>query len=605
MDIQNLKSPNEIKDLSIEELEKLANDIRTFLVESVSETGGHLGSNLGVVELTIALHYMFDSPKDKIIFDVGHQAYVHKILTGRANQFKTLRQYDGLSGFLKIKESPHDVWEAGHSSTSISAAAGFAYARDLNKTDEEIVALIGDGCMTNGMVVEALNHITDLGTKVIVIINDNEMSISSNIGFIDRLLKDLQSANGYYNTKDRVHSILSHIPFGKSIDNAIYKVKNKIKNEISSTQNFFNLMGYRYYGPIDGHDYKELIKTINLAKATSDSVIIHVKTTKGKGYLPAEINKWHGIGKFNIEDGSLKSPKVGNSYSKVISTGVEQLMDIDENIVVITPAMEAGSELSNISQKFPNRFTDVGIAEGHAVTFAGALALYGKKPFISIYSTFLQRSYDQVFHDLVRQETPVVIGVDRAGLVGEDGETHQGIYDISFLSHMPDIEIVMGKDAKETKGLLKYAFQTKGVCAIRYPRGGTFSDEETKEDVEMIYPTWTISKEASKYIVTYGPDVDKFIDLTKGLDIGVVNARSIKPLDFNVLEKIIESKLYIVEEHCQTGGLGSMICDAFINRNVDITLINLGDKFILQGNVDILKKTNEIDPEVVIKNILG
>ena len=582
VNIMNEKFNNiDLKNMSILELETLANEIRSFLIESTSKTGGHLASNLGVVELTIAMHKNFNSPNDKFIFDVGHQCYIHKILTNRSDRFDTLRKKNGLSGFIKMEESEHDVWEAGHSSTSISAAVGFAFARDLNKTEEEIIAIIGDGSLTNGMAIEALNHLSELDSKVIIILNDNEMSISKNIGFIDDILKNIQYSQGYDNTKENIKTVLSKMPGGDILAEKIANAKNGIKRKIIGTQSFFNLMGFDYIGPIDGHDFKELERAFNHAKQMEHSVILHVKTKKGNGYQPAIDNNWHGVGAFDVETGEIKNQKKTISNSRLISNGLELLMQKDESIVVITPAMETGSELSNISQKFPERYTDVGIAEEHAITFAAALGLTGKKPFVSIYSTFLQRGYDQLFHDVVRQDSNVVIGIDRAGIVGDDGETHQGIYDISFMSHMPNLIICQGKDQKEIINLLDFAFKYSHPIAIRYPRGGENLKIERLPDNNIIDFSWEVIKENNEcYIISYGNQVNEI--MKSNLNCGIINARFIKPIDYKKLDEIKDKKIIVVEEHCQIGGLNTLIKD-YLNGNV-IQTITLPNEFIKQGN---------------------
>ncbi len=608
MQAKDIQNPNDIKQMSNQELVETAENIRQFLVQSTAKTGGHLGSNLGIVELTMALHKSFDSPKDKLIFDVGHQTYVHKILTGRANRFDTLRQYEGLSGFLKMAESEHDVWEAGHSSTSISGACGFAYSRDIKGEDNHVVAVIGDGSLTNGMALEALNHIVELRQKVIIVINDNEMSISSNVGFIDNILKDLEKSEHYDNTKASVHKTLDHTPGGNTISNMLSNLKNKLKSEINGAKSFFNIMGYKYYGPVNGHDFSDLENTFYAAKQHNGPVIIHVKTEKGRGYEPAMLNKWHGVGPFDPETGKSLKVKNGLSYSGFIAKAVHKQMDENNDIAVITPAMLDGSELKVLKEKYPKRVTDVGIAEEHAITFAGALALDKVRPFVSIYSTFLQRGYDQVFHDLVRQNTNVVIGIDRAGLVGDDGETHQGIYDISFLSHMPNITIAMGKNPEEMQNLLNYGFNNDGVFALRYPRGGEIDEEIINKDLEKIQkPSWTYETKGNEaYVITYGPDVEKYTEYFKEDDrVGVINARFIKPIDKDVLEEIKSKKLFIVEEHQRIGGLNTLINDYYMmnNHKVDMDVYAFDDCFVEQGNVEILKEANKVDFKTVSNEI--
>ncbi len=597
-----IQDTKELKQLNVKELDEQASLIREFLIESLSKTGGHIGSNLGVVELSLALHYFFNSPEDKLIFDVGHQCYVHKILTNRLDDFDTLRQYKGLSGFIKSNESIHDVWEAGHSSTSISAASGFAYARDLNGDNNHVVAIIGDGSLTNGMAIEALNNIVELNQNVIIIVNDNEMSISSNIGFIDNILKDLQVSTEYKNTKRRVHKVLDIIPLGNSVARLISKVKRKVKISISSTQNFFNLMGFNYIGPIDGHDINDLLKCFEEATKIPGPKILHVKTIKGKGYAPASDNKWHGVSPFDIKTGEPKSKKSGISYSALVANHVSKMMEKDKDIVVITPAMLGGSELDMITSKFPNRITDTGIAEEHALTFAASLAVADKKPFVAIYSTFLQRSYDQVFHDIARINANVVIGVDRAGLVGEDGETHQGIYDISFLSHMPNMTIVQGKDDIETRQLLNFAFNThSGPIAVRYPRGGSFDIDTLDNEVEPINDyNWIIERQSTKnFIITYGELVGVCLDLFKNQDIGIINARIISPVDLSILNS--DFNYIVVEEHTKLGGLYSLIkTQTNINH---ISCINLNQEFIEHGNVAILRDNYNLSGDKLVKKV--
>lgn len=601
-----INSPEELKALTNDELIEQAQLIREFLIKKISKTGGHIGSNLGVVELTMALHYIFDSPTDKLIFDVGHQGYVHKIITGRADKFDTLRQYQGLSGFLKHAESEHDVWEAGHSSTSLSAAAGYAWARDLNNEKNHVVAIIGDGSMTNGMALEALNHLIELNSKVIIIVNDNEMSISNNIGYIDKILKDIQYSSNYMNTKREVYHILKYIPGGKSIGRGISSLKNLIKSKISSSQSFFNLMGFDYIGPVDGHDFSELFKALEHAKKATNSIVIHVKTKKGHGYQPAIDNNWHGVGPFDIETGKPIAVKKGCTYSSLISQHIDTLMAKYSQIVVITPAMLGGSELDHLNEKYPNRVTDVGIAEEHALTFAASLAQAKKIPFVAIYSTFLQRAYDQVFHDICRVNAHVVIGIDRAGLVGDDGETHQGIYDISFLSHMPNMTIVQGKDGIETLELFNYAFGThNGPIGIRYPRGGAFTYLDIKDELKTINSMeWVVEQnlDSEKVIITYGELVNTALEAFSG-KLKVINARFINVLDDKELKKLIGKEVFIVEEHSKYGALASLVALDYPQLNV--IPINLKCEFVEQGNVNILKDRYDLTLDKLYNRVMN
>lgn len=615
--LEKVNNPSDVKSLSLIERKQLAAEIRTFLIESTSKTGGHLGSNLGIVELTIALHYNFDSPTDKLIFDVGHQAYVHKILTGRKDKFDRLRQYQGLSGFLKMSESAHDVWEAGHSSTSISATAGFALSRDIAKGDNHVVAIIGDGSMTNGMSLEALNHLVELDSKSIIILNDNEMSISSNVGFVDAILKNLETSEHYKDTKYKVRSKMSKTSFGRIIADLISVTKRRFKQEIQSdAKTFFSVLGFDYIGPVDGHDLKALDEALSHAKELNNSVIVHVKTEKGKGYQPAVIGKWHGVNPFDIETGKPLSTSDKLNHSKYVSELVIEKMKVDNDIVVITPAMLAGSELNKINTMFSNRITDVGIAEEHGVTLAAALAVDGRKPFMSIYSTFLQRGYDQVFHDIVRQKANVVIGIDRAGLVGADGETHQGIYDISFLSHMHKMIICQGRTSSEIKGLLDFAFTHNGPVAFRYPRGGAFTDEDILIEGEKVelgkWKTLHTSKAPKLAIFGYGPILDNIEEAVVDLhtDIDIVNCLFIKPLDTKLLDKYIDTDILVVEEHTHHGSMHSLIVDYYNSQKIPklINTINLGDRFVEQGSISELHHEAGLDPTSIrtkIKEIIS
>lgn len=581
---------DELKEYDEKQLVELSQDIRDFLINNVSKTGGHLGSNLGVVELTIMLHKIFNSPKDKLIFDVGHQGYVHKILTGRKDQFSTLRQTDGLSGFLKRNESEHDVWEAGHSSTSLSAACGFALARDLNHQDHEVVCIIGDGSLTNGMSLEALNHLISLNTKVIIILNDNEMSISHNVGFIDNILKNIQISNSYDLAKVKVKQFLNHIPGGAKLSDKIAWFKEEIKYKISPCQSFFNLMGFDYIGPIDGHNFDDLEKALTFAKQTKHSIIVHVKTTKGKGYEPAQQQKWHGVNPFDVKTGLVLETKKGITNSKLVANTLEYELAQNNNIVVVTPAMASGSELTELAAHYPNNFTDVGIAEEHAVTFSAALALDGKIPFCCIYSTFLQRAYDQIFHDVVRQDAHVILGIDRAGIVGQDGETHQGIYDLTFLLPMPNLVIVEGSCQDDIISLIKWAITYPHPVAIRYARGGNYL-EPIDYSINSIVPfKWKIKKShPTTYVLSYGNQINELMNAD--LDCGIIDCLFLKPLDYECLDNIKKHHLIIVEEHVEFGGFNTYVKQYLPNTNIDV--IALPNDFIKQGKVnEILEKYN-------------
>ncbi|KXS61793.1 1-deoxy-D-xylulose-5-phosphate synthase [Listeria monocytogenes] len=563
-----------MKRLDIQELEALAADIRAFLITSTSKSGGHIGPNLGVVELTIALHYSFNSPKDKFIWDVGHQSYVHKILTGRANQFGTLREHGGLDGFPKRKESIHDVFETGHSSTSLSAAAGMVIARDIKKEDFYVIPIIGDGALTGGMALEALNHIGDMGKDMIVILNDNDMSIAPNVGAIHNILGKLRTSDTSKQTKTNV-------------DGA-----------------FFEELGFMYLGSIDGHDIEEVITNLELAKRAKGPVLLHIVTKKGKGYQPAELDSrgtWHGTGPYKVETGSfIKPAKRAASWSSVISNELIRLAEMDERIVAITPAMPVGSKLEKFAKAFPERFFDVGIAEQHATTMAAGLATQGMKPFLAIYSTFLQRAYDQLVHDVCRQKLNVVIGIDRAGLVGADGETHQGVFDISFLNSIPNMTISMPKDEVEARQLMDTAFSyNDGPFAIRYPRGEATGVQVVESNTLIPIGQWeTIIQPLDAVILTFGPTIELALKAAEQLEIegyrvGVINARYIKPLDEALLHQILKQKIPIltVEESLLKGGFGASVLE-FIEannyRDVIMHRIGLPDEFISHGSVSII-----------------
>jgi 1-deoxy-D-xylulose-5-phosphate synthase len=608
MDLNKITSPSFLKNLNRKQLEDLARDIRKFLIEKCSVTGGHIGPNLGVVELTIALHKAFNSPKDKFLWDVGHQAYVHKILTGRASQFDTLRQYKGLCGFPKLVESEHDEWETGHSSTSLSAAMGMAAARDIKKEKNYIVPIIGDGALTGGMALEALNHIGHEKTNMIVILNDNEMSIAPNVGALHNVLGRLRTAKEYSKAKEELESLMNKIPVvGGKLAQTAERVKDSLKYLVVSGV-FFEEMGFKYLGPIDGHDLEALEHHLEYAKKVKGPVLIHVITKKGKGFKPAEndtVGTWHGTGPYKMETGEF--PK-GNSnapaWSKLISESVRKLMREDERIVAITPAMPVGSKMEGIQQEFPNRFYDVGIAEQHATTMAAGLATQKMKPYLAIYSTFLQRAYDQVLHDIARPNLNVVFGIDRAGLVGADGETHQGVFDISFLRHIPNMVIMMPKDENEGQHMVKTAFEYDGPIALRYPRGNGVGVELDDEMKALPIGSWEVLREGKDAtILTFGTTIPMALEAAqmlakKGMDVKVVNARFIKPLDEAMLHDLMQQgdPILTLEESMLQGGFGSAVLEFAMQnkyRSVAIDSIGIPDQFVEHGNVDQL--LNEIN----------
>ena len=605
MEIGNIKNPSFLKKMSVFELEELSRNIRNFLIDKISITGGHLSSNLGIVDLTIAIHKVFNAPKDKIIFDVGHQSYTHKILTGRAHEFDKLRQYNGLSGFQKMSESIYDAYEAGHSSTSLSAALGYAIARDLDKKKHNVVAIIGDGSIGNGLAYEALNHIGSLNTKLIVILNDNEMSISKNVGAIHNTLDKIRS--NFKNEK------IKKVPYlGKKIKSGTKLIKESFKKIYMKEGYLFEEFGFTYYGPINGHDYDEMISYLEMAKKSNRPVLLHVITEKGKGYKYAESDIegiWHGISPFDKETGIIKSKNDGLIlWSEVISNHLIDIAKTNKDIIAITPAMANGSKLNKFKEIYKDRFIDVGIAEEHALVMANSMAIAGKKPFVSIYSTFLQRGYDQVFHDIARMDSNVVIGIDRAGIVGEDGETHQGLYDIAFLNHIPNMIIAAPKNSSEAKGILEFAFNSKHPFAIRYSKQRI---EYNNESIVISDYSWEeIKKGSDAVIITYGDFVNnaKIIanNLKKDkLNIGIINARFIKPIDTSMLDKIIKAKkpIIVYEEACLIGSLGSMISSYIVNSNTKIKCFGIKDTFVKQGKYDIIIKKLGLDVDTMTSNI--
>jgi 1-deoxy-D-xylulose-5-phosphate synthase len=615
MNLEEIQDPQFLKTYETEQLNKLAAEIRSFLIEKLSVRGGHLGPNLGVVELTLAMHKVFDSPKDKFIWDVGHQAYVHKILTGRASQFDTLRQYKGLCGFPKRIESEHDVWETGHSSTSLSAAMGMAIARDLKKTDDKVVAVIGDGALTGGMALEALNHIGHEKKDLIVVLNDNEMSIAPNVGALHNVLGRMRTARKYNKAKDELESLIRKIPaFGGKLAATAERVKDSLKYLLVSGM-FFEELGYTYLGPVDGHDVDDLIENLTYAKKTKGPVIIHVLTKKGKGYEPAESDKkdsWHGVGPYKIESGEQIKPQiVGPSYSGVVSKTLETLSHKDDRIAVITPAMTIGSKLTDYGKAFPDRLFDVGIAEQHATTMAAGLATQNMKPVLSIYSTFLQRGYDQVVHDVARQNLNVVFTIDRSGLVGADGETHQGVFDIAFLRHIPNMVLMMGKDENELQHMVYSALKYEdGPIAIRFPRGNGSGVPMDEEFENIPIGSWEVLKDGDDVaILTFGTTIPMALEaweiLAKsGVSARVINARFIKPLDSKMLKELYAENMPILtlEEAVLQGGFGSAVLEHASDHQANVIIDRMGipDCFIEHGSVTkLLEEIGITTPDLV------
>ncbi|MEH6988875.1 1-deoxy-D-xylulose-5-phosphate synthase [Cytobacillus firmus] len=620
MDLLSIKDPSFLKGLSNKELESLSQDIRTFLIEKLSGTGGHIGPNLGVVELTVALHKCFDSPKDKIIWDVGHQSYVHKILTGRACQFDTLRQYKGLCGFPKMIESEHDVWETGHSSTSLSAAMGMAIARDLKKESNYVIPVIGDGALTGGMALEALNHIGHEKKDMIVILNDNEMSIAPNVGALHNVLGRLRTAGKYNWVKDELEYLLKKVPaVGGKLASTAERLKDSLKYLFVSGM-FFEELGFTYLGPVDGHNYEALFENLAYAKKTEGPVLLHVITKKGKGYHPAEndrIGTWHGTGPYKMETGDFVKPAAAPppAWSKLVSETVRELAREDERIVAITPAMPVGSKLEGFASEFPDRMYDVGIAEQHAATVAAGLATQNMKPFLAIYSTFLQRAYDQVVHDIARQNLNVFIGIDRAGLVGADGETHQGVFDIAFLRHLPNMVLMMPKDENEGQHMVKTAIEyNDGPIAMRFPRGNGIGVPMDTELKAIPIGTWEVLRDGSDgAILTFGTTIPMALKAAQllekqGHSIKVINARFIKPFDEKMLHELFAANMPIltIEEAVLQGGFGSAVLEyaqehGFHHSEID--RMGIPDTFIEHGSVNELLEEIGMTVEDVVQRM--
>ncbi len=611
--LDKINSPKDIKGMTIFEMDELSKDIRKFLVRSLSKTGGHLASNLGVVELTLAMHKVFNSPQDKIVWDVGHQSYVHKILTGRKDEFSTLRQYKGLSGFPKESESEHDIFDVGHSSTSISVAQGLACARDIKKEKSQVVAVIGDGSITGGMALEALNHVGYTQTKMIIILNDNEMSIDKNVGGMARHLSDIIENSSVIKMKDGVEKILNVSPGGSLITKTASKVKDSIIHTFTPQQcEFFESIGIEYSGPIDGHDIKGLIQVLEKAKSKKGPILLHVITKKGKGYRFAEEqpNKYHGVSPFNVKVGVQNSESI--SISQIVGEKLSEMADRDDRVVGITAAMPSGTGLNIFENNHPNRYYDVGIAEQHAVTFAAGLAKYGMKPYFAVYSTFLQRGYDQVIHDVCITNKPVTLLIDRAGLVGNDGETHHGMFDLSYLNHIPNITVMAPKDSKELELMMDLSLEINGPVAIRYPRGNEYCLEKGSYNPIKI-GTYEILSEGEEILILAIGNMTKHaleaknIILQENINPTIVNARFLKPMDEKLLHEMIANhkKVLTIEDNAIAGGFGSSINKFIIDNKYNVEIVNLGipDQFIEHGNVDLLYDSLDLSPQKIANKI--
>lgn len=650
MILEKINKPNDIKKLSPIEYNQLAAEIREFLIQKISVTGGHLASNLGVVELTMALHVVFNLPQDKLIWDVGHQSYTHKILTGRKNQFDELRKFGGMSGFPKRNESDYDAFDTGHSSTSISAGLGLAEARDIKHGNYSVVSVIGDGALTGGMAYEALNNASRVKGNFVIILNDNTMSISKNVGGVSNMLSEIRSSDSYYDLKENIGNVLYKLPKGDKVVKAIKKTKSNLK-QVLLHDSMFESMGIYYLGPVDGHDMDKLIKILTVAKRMNGPVLVHVVTQKGRGYKPAERNpsKFHGIGPFDIKTGCEINKSDIPTYSQVFSDTICEIGKKDKTVTAITAAMPDGVGLTKFSKWFPDRFFDVGIAEAHAVTFAAGLAAGELRPVFAVYSSFLQRAYDQILHDVCIQQLHVVFAIDRAGLVGSDGETHQGIFDISFLSSIPNMTICAPKNDIELKKMLNFAVEDfNGPIAIRYPRGSAcllFHDfdkpiEYGRSEIMYIGNDIYVPEKHGDYrkkcieadnhdeqmppaecdtlikydiaILALGSMVstaDKVREklMKDGYTVTLVNARFVKPIDKDMIDYVCHNHKLIVtlEENVSSGGFGRTVCQ-YINDSEygnHVLAISLPDDYIEHGSVDILRHETGIDEENIIRRI--
>ena len=613
MFLEKIENANDIKRIAVEDRAALAQEIRQFLIEKISVTGGHLGSNLGTVELTMALHLALNLPEDKIIWDVGHQSYTHKLLTGRREGFDCLRQFHGMSGFPKRKESNCDAFDTGHSSTSISAGLGLVKARDIKGEKNTVVSVIGDGSLTGGMAYEALNNASKLETNFIIVLNDNNMSISENVGGVSKYLNNIRTATGYLDLKEGIYNALANTPGGNGMISGIRRAKSSVKQLVIPGM-FFEDMGLTYLGPVDGHDIESLIRVINEAKRVKGAVIIHAITQKGKGYSPAERHpaRFHGAEPFDIETGLPTKPRNVANYTDIFSTVMCKLGQRDEKIVAITAAMPDGTGLKRFHNMYPDRFFDVGIAEENAVTFAAGLAAGGMKPIVAVYSSFLQRAYDQIVHDVCIQKLPVVFAIDRAGLVGSDGETHQGIFDFTYLSGIPNMNICAPKNKWELSDMLKFAVNLDAPIAIRYPRGTAYDGlKEYRAPVELgkaewIYREGEIALFAIGSMVSTAELVREFLK-AKGHQVSIVNARFAKPIDKEaVLEACIDHRLIVsMEENVACGGYGERVLECMNDYKMQNAYLNISipDVYVEHGNVSLLKQEVGIDAESIAERI--
>ena len=615
MILEKIKNANDIKNIPPESYDALAEEIREFLIQSISKTGGHLASNLGAVELTMALHLSFQLPEDKIIWDVGHQSYTHKLLTGRKDQFDNLRKFGGMSGFPKRKESSCDSFDTGHSSTSISAGLGLVKARDIQGQKNSVISVIGDGSLTGGMAYEALNNAAKLETNFIIVLNDNNMSISENVGGISKYLNNIRTANAYLDIKEGVYNTLKDIPRGDRIVEGIRKAKSGFKQLVVPGM-FFEDMGITYLGPVDGHNIPAMLRMFQEAKRVRNTVIVHVITQKGKGFEPAERHpaRFHGAEPFDTETGIPLNPRTTANYTDIFSTVMCKLGARNEKVVAITAAMPDGTGLKRFRNMYPDRFFDVGIAEEHAVTFAAGLAVGGLKPVVAIYSSFLQRAYDQIIHDVCIQNLPVVFAVDRAGIVGSDGETHQGIFDLSYLSSIPNMHVMAPKNKWELSDMMKYALSLNAPVAIRYPRGEAYAGlKEFRAPIESFHAE-AIYLEKDVCLLAVGSMVKTAEEVRKlireaGYGCSLINARFVKPIDEKAVEyaKKHHGITAAMEENVASGGYGERVREYFDTLPGEGELLNFAipDEYVEHGNVDLLKKEIGIDAESIAGAILA
>jgi len=615
--LNKIRSPKDIKKLDVKELRVLANELRAKIIDVVAKNGGHLAPSLGTVELTLALHYIYDAPEDKIIWDVGHQAYAHKLLTGRLESFNTLRQYAGVSGFPKREESEYDVFGTGHASTSISAALGIVAARDIKKQKFYVVAIIGDGALTGGMALEGLNNAGHLKKNILIVLNDNEMSIAKNVGAFRRYLTKITAIPTYHKLRYDVWELVNKLPtaiVSEETKELAHKIGDGLKNLIVPTM-LFEELGYEYFGPVDGHNISDLIDIFSKVKRIKGPKLVHIITKKGKGYSPAETDPthFHGLGKFNKDTGLSEKTNGPPSYSEVFGKFVSEFAELDKKIVAITAAMPQGTGLDTFAEKFPERFFDVGIAEQHAVTFAAGLATEGIKPVVAIYSTFLQRAYDQIIHDICLQKLPVTFCLDRAGIVGEDGPTHHGTFDLSYLRIIPNMIVMAPKDELEFKDMLFTALNYgKGPVAIRYPRGKIMGLKERKARNIPIGKSELLKDGNTVVLIAIGSMVFPSFEAAnlldaQGIKTAVINARFIKPIDAELIKENIEGKQLIVtvEENALAGGFGDAIMELLREINVKSNIMNIGipDRFIPHGDSSLLRETLGLTPAGIAKKV--